>query len=69
MQFECCWDKHMPLVVKCQIPLFWSEFIERKLIGPEIVQQIAEKVKIIKDCLKISQDRKKFYDDLKRCDI
>ena len=59
----------MPLVVKWHIPLCWSEFIERKLIGPEIVQQIAVKVKLINDCLKISLDRKKSYANLKRCVI
>ena len=59
----------MPLVVKCQIPLCWSEVIERKLIGHEIVRQKEEKVEIIKDRLKISQDRKKSYTDLKRCYI
>ena len=65
MEFECSWEKHMALVLKCQIPLCWSEFTERKFIGPAFVQQLAKKVKIIKDCLKISQDRKKSYVDLK----
>ncbi|XP_049391536.1 uncharacterized protein LOC125855934 [Solanum stenotomum] len=42
---------------------------ELKLIGPEIVQQIEDKVKIIKDRLNISSDRQKSYADLKRRDI
>ncbi|WMV29887.1 hypothetical protein MTR67_023272 [Solanum verrucosum] len=54
---------------RCRTPLCWSEVVERKLVGPEIVQQIEDKVKIIRDCLKISSDRQKSYADLTRCDI
>ncbi|XP_049364539.1 uncharacterized protein LOC125829347 [Solanum verrucosum] len=54
---------------KCWFPLCWSEVGDRKLVGPEIVQQTEDKVKIIKDRLKISSDRLKLYVDLKRRDI
>jgi len=54
---------------KCRTPLCWSEVGDRKLVGPEIVQQTEDKVKIIKDRLKISSDRQKSYADLKRHDI
>ncbi|XP_015169226.1 uncharacterized protein [Solanum tuberosum] len=54
---------------KCRTPLCWSEVGERKLVGPEIVQQTEDRVKIIKDRLKISSDRQKSYADLKRRDI
>nr|XP_009773227.1 PREDICTED: uncharacterized protein LOC104223475 [Nicotiana sylvestris] len=54
---------------KCRTPLCWNEVGERKFVGPEIVQQIEDKVKIIKDQLKISSDRQKSYADLKRCEI
>ncbi|XP_049348944.1 uncharacterized protein LOC125813488 [Solanum verrucosum] len=54
---------------KYRTPLCWSEVGERKLIGPEIVQQTEDKVKIIKDRLKISSNRQKSYADPKRCDI
>ncbi|XP_049399794.1 uncharacterized protein LOC125863859 [Solanum stenotomum] len=54
---------------KCRTPLCWSEVGERKLVGPEIVQQTEDKVKIIKDGLKISSVRQKLYADLKRRDI
>ncbi|XP_049392624.1 uncharacterized protein LOC125857001 [Solanum stenotomum] len=54
---------------KCRTPLCWNEVGERKLVGPEIVQQTEDKVKIIKYRLKLSSDRQKSYVDLKRCDI
>ncbi|XP_060211808.1 uncharacterized protein LOC132639374 [Lycium barbarum] len=46
-----------------------SDVGERKLVGPEIVQQTEYKVKIIKDRLKISSDRQKSYADLKGREI
>ncbi|XP_070018213.1 uncharacterized protein [Nicotiana sylvestris] len=54
---------------KCRTPLCWNKVGERKLVGPEIVQQTEDKVKIIKDHLKISSDRQKSYVDLKRHEI
>ncbi|XP_019253737.1 PREDICTED: uncharacterized protein LOC109232429 [Nicotiana attenuata] len=54
---------------KCRTPLCWNEIGERKFVGPEIVQQTEDKVKIIKDRLKISSDRQKSYANLKRREI
>ncbi|XP_060183082.1 uncharacterized protein LOC132613038 [Lycium barbarum] len=54
---------------KRRTPLCWSEVGERKLVGTEIVQQTEDKVKIIKDCLKIASDRQKSYVDLKSREI
>ncbi|XP_070054942.1 uncharacterized protein [Nicotiana tomentosiformis] len=54
---------------KCRTPLCWNEVGERKLVGPEIVQQTEDKIKIIRDHLKIALDRQKSYADLKRRDI
>ncbi|XP_060216472.1 uncharacterized protein LOC132643955 [Lycium barbarum] len=54
---------------KCRTPLCWNEVGERKLVGPEIVQQTEDKVKVIKDRLKIASDRQKSYADLKRREV
>ena len=39
---------------------------ERKLLGPELVQIINEKVKLIRERMKEAQDRKKSYVDNQR---
>ncbi|KAF2299625.1 hypothetical protein GH714_000546 [Hevea brasiliensis] len=39
------------------------------MIGPEIVQQTEEKIRVIRDRLKTASDRQKSYIDLKRRDI
>ncbi len=39
------------------------------MIGPEIIQQIEEKIRLIRDRLKATLDRQKSYIDLKRRDI
>ncbi len=54
---------------KCRTPLCWDEVSKRKLIGPKLVQQIEEKIKLIRDRLKATSDRRKSYIDLKRIDI
>jgi len=54
---------------KCKNPLCWDEVGKRKMVGPEIIQQIKEKIKLIRDRLKAASDRQKSYIDLKRRDI
>ncbi|KAJ9170237.1 hypothetical protein P3X46_018361, partial [Hevea brasiliensis] len=50
-------------------PLCWDDMGERKMIGPEIVQQTEEKIRVIRDRFKTASDRQKSYIDLKRRDI
>ncbi|GMI79763.1 hypothetical protein HRI_001645600 [Hibiscus trionum] len=54
---------------KCRTPLNWFELEDRKIIGPDLVQEVEEKVRIIQDNLKVASDRQKSYADLKRKDI
>ena len=42
---------------------------EKKVIGPDLIQEIEEKVKMIIKRLKIANDRQKSYADMKRKDI
>ena len=39
------------------------------MIGPDLIQVTEEKVKMIKERLKVATDRQKSYDDMKRKDI
>ncbi|GJX32030.1 putative reverse transcriptase domain-containing protein [Tanacetum coccineum] len=71
LDFEGSWDVHLPLVefsynnsyhssVRC------AEVREGQLIGPELVQETAEKISQIKDRLKAARDRQKSYADKRR---
>ncbi|XP_058741752.1 uncharacterized protein LOC131614143 [Vicia villosa] len=51
---------------KCQSPLCWSEVGEKGILGPKIIQETTEKVKIIRDKMKQAQDRQKSYADKRR---
>ncbi|KAJ4718964.1 Retrotransposon protein, putative, Ty3-gypsy subclass [Melia azedarach] len=51
---------------KCRTPICWDEVGERKLLGPEIVQDTNEKISVIRDRLKMAQDRQKSYADKRR---
>ncbi|RVX02391.1 RNA-directed DNA polymerase-like [Vitis vinifera] len=50
----------------CRSPLCWIEVGKRRLLGPEIVQETIEKIQLIKEKLKIAQDRQKSYADQRR---
>ena len=54
---------------KCRTPLCWTELSERKVIGPDLIPETEEKVKMIRERLKVATDRQKSYADMKRKDI
>ena len=49
--FEALYDR------KCRTPVCWDEVGERRLVGPELVHITSEKVKVVRDNLKIVRDR------------
>src|SRR4030065_1097072 len=54
---------------RCKTPLCWYAGGESSLIGPEIVQQTTEKVKMIQSKMRAAQSRQKSYHDRRRKDI
>jgi hypothetical protein len=48
---------------RCRTPLNWSEAGERTLFGPDLVKDAKEKVKVIRENLKLAQMRQKSYHD------
>ncbi|GKG20641.1 hypothetical protein Tco_0380442, partial [Tanacetum coccineum] len=71
LDFRGSWDVHLPLVEfsysnSCHSRSLWAEVGEGQLIGPELVQETAEKISQIKDGLKAARDRQKSYADKRR---
>src|SRR4051812_1631661 len=54
---------------KCRTPLTWDEVGERQFYGPDLIREAEEKVKLIRDRLKIAQSRHKSYADATRKDV
>ena len=54
---------------KCRTPLCWTELSEKKVIGPDLIQETKEKVKMIRERLKVANDRQKSYAVMKRKNI
>ncbi|XP_070050747.1 uncharacterized protein [Nicotiana tomentosiformis] len=54
---------------RCRLPIGWYEVGEAELIGPDLVHQATEKVKIIKERLKPTQSHQKSYSDDRRRDL
>jgi len=51
---------------KCRKSLCWFKTSENLVLGPHMIQQTIEKIKMIKDKLKATQIRQKSYADKKR---
>ncbi|GJY52240.1 putative reverse transcriptase domain-containing protein [Tanacetum coccineum] len=51
---------------KCRSPVLWAEIGESSLIGPELVQEMTDKVVLIKEKLKAARNRQKSYADNRR---
>jgi hypothetical protein len=51
---------------RCRSPICWEEIGERKYLGPKLVQQAEEKLRIIREHLKAAQNRQKHQANLKR---
>ena len=50
---------------RCRFPIGWFEVDEAGLIGPGLVHQAMEKVKVIQVTLKTAQSRQKSYTDVR----
>ena len=50
----------------CRSPMCWVETGEAALLGPQIVEETTEKIRIIRDHLKTAQSRQKSYADKRR---
>ena len=53
---------------KCRTLIGWTEFTEHRLLGPDLVYEVEETVKLIRDRLKATFDKQKTYVDLRRKD-
>ncbi|KAH0754464.1 hypothetical protein KY290_024734 [Solanum tuberosum] len=51
---------------RCRSPVGWFEVGEVSLLGPDLVMEALEKVKMIRERLKMAQSRQKSYADVRR---
>ena len=54
---------------RCRTPLCWLEPGEDLTLGPEVVQQTIEKVKLIQERMRTAQSRQKSYQDKRKKDL
>jgi hypothetical protein len=51
---------------KCRTPLYWDQTGERQFFRPEIIQEVEEQVRMIRENLRTAQSRQKSYADTRR---
>jgi hypothetical protein len=54
---------------RCQTPLFWSETGERKVFGPDILQEVKKQVCMVREKLRVVQSRQKSCADHRRREL
>ena len=54
---------------RCRTPTCWTELHEHNIVGPDLVKDTEEKVRIIQQRLKAASDRQRSSANLKRKDI
>jgi hypothetical protein len=54
---------------RCRTPLFWNETGERKVFGPDILQEAEKQVCMVRENLRVTQSRQKSYIDHRRREI
>jgi hypothetical protein len=54
---------------RCRTLLFWSEARERKVFGPDILQEVKKQVRMVREKLRVAQSRQKSYTDHRRRDL
>ena len=54
---------------RCRSPICWNETGERQILGPELVQQTVEKIRLIKERMQAAQSRQKSYADIRRREL
>ena len=46
---------------KCRTPLFWNQTGETQVFGPDVLRDVEEQVRMIRDNLRVTQSRQKSY--------
>jgi hypothetical protein len=54
---------------RCQTPLFWSETRERKVFGPDILQEAEKQACMVRENPRVAQLRQRSYVDLRRREL
>jgi hypothetical protein len=54
---------------RCRTPLFWNETGERKVFGPNILQEAKKQVCMVRENLRVAQSRQKSYTDHRRREL
>ena len=48
---------------RCRTPSCWNDLEDTLILGPEMAQEIVDKIKAIQQNIKAAQDRQKVYAD------
>ena len=53
----------------CRTPLFWNQMGETQVFRPDVLRDVEEQVRMIRDNLRVVQSRQKSYADTRRREL
>ncbi|WVZ93769.1 hypothetical protein U9M48_039726, partial [Paspalum notatum var. saurae] len=54
---------------RCRTPLFWNQTGDKKVFGPDIIQDAEQQSRIVQENLRVAQSRQKSYADVRKRDL
>jgi hypothetical protein len=54
---------------RCRTPLFWNETGERRVFGPDVLEEVEKQVRMVRENLRVAQSRQKSYAEHRRREL
>ncbi|WVZ63933.1 LOW QUALITY PROTEIN: hypothetical protein U9M48_013523 [Paspalum notatum var. saurae] len=54
---------------RCRTPLFWNQTGEKQVFGPDLIRDAEQKIKMVRENLRVGQSRQKSYANVRRRDL
>ncbi|WVZ58178.1 hypothetical protein U9M48_008473 [Paspalum notatum var. saurae] len=54
---------------RCRTPLFWNQTGEKQVFRPDLIRDAKQKIKMVRENLRVAQSRQKSYADVRRRDL
>ena len=51
---------------RCRVPIYWNNRVNKLALGPEVLVEMEETIKKVRQNLRATQDRYKMYTDKKQ---
>ncbi|WVZ81075.1 hypothetical protein U9M48_028499 [Paspalum notatum var. saurae] len=54
---------------RCRTPLFWNQIGEKQVFGPDLIMDVEQQIRMVRENLRVAQSKQKSYADVRRMDL